>query len=146
MKKFLISLMTMLSTLITFAHSPDITLKDNKDGTMNISVKFANEPGDAVGSMISIVLDKPYNGSGNTINGNLVLFQRELGETEELTIYKPKTKKYHIHIYVMPAHEYDVTEIFTISKDEKNIWEEKIKNDKNLTQDEKDYLLGIKND
>ncbi|VWL85715.1 hypothetical protein [Oceanivirga miroungae] len=146
MKKILLSLALVFTTLISFSHNPDIILKDNKDGTMNISVKFPNDPGDAIGSEISIILDKPYNGSGKTIGGSLVLFQRNLGETEEMTIYKPKTKKFHIHVFVMPGHEYDVTDIYPLSKAEKEKWNDMINNDSTLTQDEKDYLLGNKVD
>lgn len=129
--------------LLSFAHTPDILLSDNHDGTMDLSVKFPGDPGDAAGANIYMVLDKPYNGSSETINGNLVILKRTLDISEEITLIKPKTKKYYLHIYVMKDHEYDLVEVPVLTKKEKDLWEEKIKNDTELTDKEKNALLGI---
>ncbi|WP_067143041.1 hypothetical protein [Oceanivirga salmonicida] len=146
MKKILMTIITVLTPILMFAHTPDISIKDNKDGTFTVHAQFAN--GDSTeGSIISVVYDKPYNGSSeNVINGNLVLFEKELDENGTATLYKPKTKKYYLNIYVMVAHEYTRYDVPVLTDGEKEVWEKKITEDKELTKDEKDYLLGNKKD
>lgn len=107
MKKILLIIATLLSSLLLFAHAPLLDVIDNNDGYIYLYPGFSNgEPTDDVD--LIVVKDKNYNGTEETYDGKMVILHSTFGKmglkNGEVKLPKPKVGKYLVIFDAGPGH------------------------------------------
>lgn len=103
MKKILLTILSFVISVSTFAHAPLLSVDDNEDGTIYIEGGFSN--GATVeGIPCIIVKDRAYNGPNDTFKGKEIIYEGAFGEDNSITIPKPRTKKYEIYLNAGEGH------------------------------------------
>lgn len=139
MKKLLVMFLTMLTSMLVFAHAPLLDVTDNNDGYLYIEGGYSNGE-DATGTEIWVVENKNYNGSEEVYNGKLVIFHGYLEKGAQLKLPKPKISKYIVVFDGGPGHELEKKGP-KLTKDEMAAWEKAIATDTKLGK-WKDKWLG----
>ena len=79
MKKILLIIATLLSSLLLFAHAPLLDVQDNNDGYIYLYPGFSNgAPTDDV--ELIVVKDKNYNGTEEAREGKMVILHSTFGK------------------------------------------------------------------
>lgn len=129
MKKFLIFILSIFTSIIIFAHAPILDINDNNDGFVYITGGFSNGES-AAGTLIEIVRDKNYNGTEEARDGKMIIFRGELDKNAELILPKPKGK-YIVIFDAGPGHVLEKKGP-KLTDAEKEQWEKAIAADKKL--------------
>lgn len=129
MKKFLIFILSIFTSIVIFAHAPILDINDNNDGFVYITGGFSNGES-AAGTLIEIVRDKNYNGTEEARDGKMIIFRGELDKNAELILPKPKGK-YIVIFDAGPGHVLEKKGP-KLTDEEKEKWEKAIASDKKL--------------
>lgn len=129
MKKFLIFILSIFTSIVIFAHAPILDISDNNDGFVYITGGFSNGES-AAGTLIEIVRDKNYNGTEEARDGKMIIFRGELDKNAELILPKPKGK-YIVIFDAGPGHVLEKKGP-KLTDEEKEKWETAIASDKKL--------------
>lgn len=107
MKKILLIIATLLSSLLLFAHAPLLDVEDHNDGYIYLYPGFSNgAPTDDV--ELIVVKDKNYNGTEEAREGKMIILHSTFGKmglkNGEVKLPKPNVGKYLVIFDAGPGH------------------------------------------